>query len=142
MDDVSFTFNSTKSIEYSILHKRKRENQQYEGHSRHLAFLQFFTSFTFAYELLRSKCNGAMEGPVSNTLWTILRDGSTERRPNPRVTHPRHYPPAVEGSSSYRTQRLLQRRGCCLRLIKLHEGVLTRLIQVFTAVVKELIKRL
>jgi len=35
-------------------------------------------------------------------------------------------------------------RGCCLRLIKLHEGVLVlvRLIQVFTAVVNELIKRL
>jgi len=29
-------------------------------------------------------------------------------------------------------------RGCCLRL-KLHEGVLARLIQVFTAVVNELI---
>ena len=33
-------------------------------------------------------------------------------------------------------------RGCCLRLIKLHEGVLARLIQMFTAVVNELIKRL
>jgi len=32
-------------------------------------------------------------------------------------------------------------RGCCLRL-KLHEGVLAWLIQVFTAVVNELIKRL
>ena len=32
-------------------------------------------------------------------------------------------------------------RGYCLRL-KLHEGVLARLIQVFTAVVNELIKRL
>jgi len=33
-------------------------------------------------------------------------------------------------------------RGCCLRLIKLHEGVLARLFQVFTAVVNEIIKRL
>jgi len=32
-------------------------------------------------------------------------------------------------------------RGCCLRL-KLQEGVLARLIQVLTAVVNELIKRL
>ena len=28
-------------------------------------------------------------------------------------------------------------RGCCLRLVKLHEGVLARLIQVFTAVVSK-----
>ena len=50
-------------------------------------------------------------------------------------------------SCNYRGQQQLPdpavaTRGCCLRLIKIHEGVLARLIQVFTAVLNELIKRL
>ena len=79
------------------------------------------TSFNDAFYFLKKERNWRLVG--NRELYKIIRPWNyrgQQQLPDPAVAT----------------------RGFSLRLIKLHKGVLARLIQVFTAVVNELIKRL